>query len=416
LRVLFVTEQFPYPLDTGGNVRTYHLLKGLAGAHEVVLLAGAQDGLSAEHLDAVRPWCADVQIVRAPRAGAWRDVVIVARSLVDRSAVVLARHFRTEISRRIGALMAAQHSGADGAPGPRRVFDAVHFNHLDAALYADRVPDGVRKVLDLHNVVSNQVRRMVAAEPPGVRKWLLQREVRRLPRVEAALCNAMDLCLVCSEDDERSLHALGVHRPLRVIPNGVDLEYFHPPGGGETRPGTMVFVGTLDYDPCEKGVWYFCREILPLIRRQLPRARFVAVGRNPSKRLRELAASDPAIQLAGRVDDVRPHVWSSAVSVVPLLSGSGTRLKILEAMAMGSPVVSTSIGIEGIAAADGVHALIADDPAGFAAATMRVMDNPALAARLARSGRELVEAQFGWRAVCERLLQAYGALAVRAAA
>jgi glycosyltransferase involved in cell wall biosynthesis len=177
-----------------------------------------------------------------------------------------------------------------------------------------------------------------------------------------------------------------------------------------------VFVGTLDYEPCEKGVWYFCREILPLIRRQMPQARFVAIGRHPSKRLRNLAASDPAIRLPGRVEDVRQHVWSAAVSVVPLLSGSGTRLKILEAMAMGSPVVSTSIGIEGIGARDRVHALIADDPQDFAAAALRVMSDRALAGRLAVSGRALVESRFGWPSVRRALLEGYRALDARAAA
>jgi glycosyltransferase involved in cell wall biosynthesis len=413
--VLFITEQFPYPLDTGGNVRTFHLLKGLAEEHEVVLLATTRDGLSEERLDAVRPWCSQIQIVRVPEGRPLRDAMLLARSLIDRSALALTRHFRSEVSDRIGALMADGRRGAGAAAASRPAFDAVHFNHLDAALYADRVPNGVRKVLDEHNVVTNQVRTMLASEPPGVRRWVLEREVRKLPRFEAGLCNAMDLCLACSEDDAQSLRALGVHRPLSVVPNGVDLEYFHP-AGGEPEPCTMVFVGTLDYEPCEKGVWYFCREILPLIRRQMPQARFVAIGRHPSKRLRNLAASDPAIRLPGRVEDVRQHVWSAAVSVVPLLSGSGTRLKILEAMAMGSPVVSTSIGIEGIGARDRVHALIADDPQDFAAAALRVMSDRALAGRLAVSGRALVESRFGWPSVRRALLEGYRALDARAAA
>ena len=415
MRVLFVTEQFPYPLDTGGNVRTFHLLKGLAEEHEVVLLASTWDGLSDEHLDAVRPWTLQIEIVRVPEARALRDAMLLARSLSDRSALFLARHFRSEVAERIDALMAAGRYAAGGATSPRPAFDAVHFNHLDAALYAGWIPNGVWKVLDEHNVVTNQAWTMLASEPPGVRRWVLEREARRLPQVEANLCNAMDLCLACSEDDAKSLRALGVHRPLSVVPNGVDLEFFHP-AGREPQPCTMVFVGTLDYDPCEKGVWYFCREILPLIRRKLPQARFVAVGRNPSKRLRDLAASEPTIGLPGRVGDVRPHVWSAALSVVPLLSGSGTRLKILEAMAMGSPVVSTSIGIEGLGARDGQDALIADDPEGFAAAAVRAMSDPMLAARLARSGRAMVERHFGWPAACGQLLKAYGALAARAAA
>ena len=164
---------------------------------------------------------------------------------------------------------------------------------------------------------------------------------------------------------------MGVAGPLAVVPNGVDLDYFRAGAELATAP-RLAFVGTLDYDPCERGLWYFCNEILPKIRAKLPGATFTAIGRNPSRRLLDLAGPERGIEFTGRVEDLRPHVQAARVFVVPLLSGSGTRLKILEAMAMGVPVVSTTIGAEGIDGVDGEHFRIADAPEAFAQAVLEL--------------------------------------------
>lgn len=402
MRVLFVSERFPYPLDTGGNVRTFHLLAGLSSRYEITLITTSLGGISAEHLEAVKPLCADVHVVEVPRNSAVRDTPQFLGSFIGGRPFVLARHYHRALAAKILEL-SKQEKGVR----------AVHFNHLDAALYGDLFDPGVLKVLDEHNIVTNQLRSASRAEPIGPRRWALRREARRLPGMEARLCDQMDLCLVCSEPDERALRALGVRKPIRVVPNGVDLDYFHIGGADRVAGDAIVFVGSLDYAPCERAVWYFCTEILPLIRRQRPGTHFLAVGRNPSQRLRDLEASTRGFELTGQVEDVRPHVWSAAVSVVPLLSGSGTRLKILEAMAMGSPIVSTSIGIEGIPASSGEHALIADDPESFAAAVLDLLADRALAARLVASGRKLVKAKFGWQSVHRELLEGYRGLVPR---
>jgi glycosyltransferase involved in cell wall biosynthesis len=232
-------------------------------------------------------------------------------------------------------------------------------------------------------------------------------------RFEPEVCAEMDRCLVCSDADATFLEELGVPERAAVIPNGVDLEYFTPLAQPPAKRDTMAFLGAIDYDPCEKAVWYCCQEILPLIRREQPEIRFTVVGRNPSARLRAFAAADPALQLTGRVEDVRPHVQSAAVFIVPLLSGSGTRLKILEAMAMGVPVVSTSIGIEGLDAVHGKHAWIADEPEALAAGVLHLMRNVDAAESLRREGRRLVEDHYGWPAVRGKLLDEYRALSER---
>lgn len=396
MRVLFITQKFPYPLDNGGNVRSFNLLRGLSQQHEITLLSADSGDVQEEHLRAVRPLCRAIELVRVG-APTWLDEGLVfARSLSGGTPFVLLRHTRAAVHERIRALF----SEAD------RTFEAVHFNHLDAALYEPDVPQGIRRILDEHNVVTNQVKTTLRSERRVAHRLVLNRDLPRIGAFEQRVCNRMDLCLVCSDADMAALRAMGVTARIAVIPNGSDLEYFAPrsTAGSELE---MAFVGALDYDPCEKGVWYFCTEILPLIRAELPGIRFTVIGRNPSRRLLKLSQADPAIVTTGRVADVRPHVQRAGAFVVPLLSGSGTRLKIIEAMAMGVPVISTTIGAEGLEARGGLHLEIADRPGPFAQAVVRILRDGKYAQALARSARELVVGRYGWDAICGGLVRAY---------
>jgi glycosyltransferase involved in cell wall biosynthesis len=397
VRILFITERFPYPLDNGGNVRTFNILRGLAQQHDITLLATHTSGVSDTHLSAVAQLGCEIRLVRIASNSLTHEAVILARSLISRQPFVLLRHSAAAVHTQLCALLQSQLP----------VFDAVHFNHLDAALYSSSIPHHAFRVLDEHNVVTNQVRTTLPAETRWVHRAILRYELRKLASFEAQTCNAMDLCLVCSEADEAALLRLGVKTRIVVVPNGADLEYFGPSASSAVNSHEVVFVGALDYDPCEKGVWYFCTEILPILRQQMSDIRFVVVGRNPSARLRMLARADNDIVLTGCVDDVRPHVHRAGVFVVPLLSGSGTRLKILEALAMGVPVVSTTIGAEGIAGTNGVHFRIADTAADFARTVLQVLRNPQDAESLREAGRLLVKERYSWQTVCRRLLSAY---------
>lgn len=404
MRVLYVTEQLPWPLDSGGNVRSFHVLRGLASAHEVVLASGVSPGASMPDTAALGAYCAGLHCVPLEAGSPWRDASTLAAGAFSRRPFLIARR-ESPALRALVRRVLREH-------GP---FDAVHFNHLDACLYADEVPNGVRRVLDAHNVVTNQARTTLGSERRLARRLVLARDLPRLAAWERDAAATMDACLVCSEIDRDALRALGVARVPWVVPNGVDVDYFdRDPAQGPASDDAalqLVFVGTLDYDPCEQGVWHFCREILPRVRREVPDCTFAVVGRNPSARLRRLAAGEPAVRLQGRVEDVRPALHGSAVAVVPLLAGSGTRLKILEAMAAGVPVVTTTIGAEGIALEPGVDAVVADDPAAFADAVVALLRDASRRTRLAASGRRLVERAYSWSAVHERLRDAYAGLA-----
>lgn len=398
MRILFVTEQFPYPLDNGGNVRTFNLMRGLASAHELTLIALAPAHAGESDLEAVARLCREVRLVPSVRRGKLREAWRLCSSMRKGESFVLERHRAASFGAQIARVLSH--------PARKASYDVVHFNHLDTAIYESLVPAGTLRVLDEHNVVCNQVATTAGTEHRTLRRAVLRREHRRLRSIEARLCDRMDYCLVCSDPDAQSLRALGVESPLAVVPNGVDLTGFTPVEGPH-RGNDVVFVGALDYDPCEKGVWFFCTQILQRLRRYVPDVRFVAVGRNPSLRLRRLAASDEGIVLTGRVDDVRPFVRAASVSVAPLLSGSGTRLKILESLAAGTPVVTTTMGVEGIKAVSGEHLLVADEPEAFALAVRSIIADESLAGRLRRQGRELVESEYGWPPICDRLLEVY---------
>jgi len=347
-----------------------------------------------------------VRVVPRVPNGVLRDGLAMAGSLLTRAPFLLSRHRSAALQREMSRALSKADKG-------RRAVDAVHFNHLDTALYCAVVPAEVPCVLDEHNVVANQVRTTAKSESNIARRALLAREYRTLRRVEPAICNRMSRCFVCSDADATHLRGFGVTRPIAVIPNGVDLNQFAPCELRKEYGAGVVFVGTLDYEPCERGVWLFCREILPLVHAEIPQLRFTVVGRNPSPRLRALARADSRIELTGRVDDVRPYVCRAQAAVVPLQSGSGTRLKILEAFALGVPVISTTIGAEGIEAVDGLHLLLADDPQTFARSVLNLMRDRALAERLRAGARRLVIEKYGWEGICERLLTEYRELSDR---
>jgi len=411
MKILFVTEKFPYPLDTGGNVRTFQILKALSAEHTVTLLSNRPVELDKHTVDPVRSICANIQWIGSRPASRLRTIRRVTTCLVENKSLILERHCARDAEMAIQRLMVGddvRQRQAQGAKAHRRKieFDAIHFNHLDTAPYEKAVPPAVLRILDQHNVVTNQVRTTLRVEKRPLHQWALRRESNMLPTVESNLCNRMDLCITCSDADRESLRALGVRSRIETVPNGVDLEHFSLTPD-TPRSLAAVFVGTLDYDPCDKAIQHFCATVLPKLHRKYPGLTFIAVGRNPSEKVRRFADQDDRIVLTGRVEDVRPFVRTAAVFVVPLLSGSGTRLKILEALALGTPVVTTRIGVEGIDVTPDSDLLIANSPDEFASAVSRIIDDEALARRLSQNGRLLVEQRYGWSASHARLLGYY---------
>jgi glycosyltransferase involved in cell wall biosynthesis len=252
-------------------------------------------------------------------------------------------------------------------------------------------------VLFEHNVEYLIWKRLCQLETVPWRRALLAVEWRKLRAREAAACRNADMTIAVSPDDCRRLAAIAPGARVNWIPTGVDIDYFRPMPA-PSRPAHLVFSGSMDWHPNEDAVRYFITEILPLIRAEIPAVTFSIVGRNPSPQLRDFGA-DAGVEVTGTLDDIRPAIAQAAACVVPLRAGSGTRLKIFEALAMGKPVVSTTLGAEGLALENGHHFVAADGAQPFAAAVIDLLRHSERRGRIAAAGRALVEDRYSWAQV-----------------
>jgi glycosyltransferase involved in cell wall biosynthesis len=225
---------------------------------------------------------------------------------------------------------------------------------------------------------------------------------RRMRRFEGSECRRFDDVIAVSADDCRTLERAYDLDEVFEVPTGVDTEFFRPTGRVARNPYEMVFTGSMDWLPNEDGVIWFCNEILPRIRRTVPEATLRIVGRSPSRLVQNLSRKHEGVEVTGSVPDVRPHMERAAVFVIPLRIGGGTRLKVYEAMGMEIPIVSTTIGAEGLPVRHGEELIVADTPDAFAAATVGLMRDSALRARIAETAAARVRAEFGWREAAAR--------------
>jgi glycosyltransferase involved in cell wall biosynthesis len=238
-------------------------------------------------------------------------------------------------------------------------------------------------------------------------KALSWREWRTMQAAERKYLREADHVLTVSEDDRRFFGKFVEPAKLSVIPTGADTEFFTPTAEPE-RADSLVFTGSMDWLPNEDGVIYFMKDILPLIRQELPGISLTVVGRNPSQRLKDLAAGTANVHLTGWVEDIRPFLSQAAVCVVPLRIGGGTRLKIFEAMSMAKAVVSTTIGAEGLPVRAGEHLLIADEPAEFAQSTVALLRDPTRRRTIGLTARDLVVQNYSWTRVAKQFAEVLG--------
>jgi glycosyltransferase involved in cell wall biosynthesis len=253
-------------------------------------------------------------------------------------------------------------------------------------------------VLFTHNVEATIWKRHYEVARNPLWKAMCWREYRATARAERRYLNLADHILAVSNTDRDMFARLIKPTKITVIPTGVDVDFFRPAVEAE-KSNTMVFTGSMDYLPNEDGIAYFVREIFPQIRNRIPDATLVVVGRRPSPRLLALAKTTEGVQVTGTVEDIRPYVGRGSIYIVPLRVGSGTRLKIFEAMAMGKAVVSTSIGAEGLPVQPGRDIVIADRPDEFASAVVELLRDPVRRTELGRAAHDLVTKQYSWDSV-----------------
>lgn len=274
-----------------------------------------------------------------------------------------------------------------------------HFNFQTDAL----------RIVDAHNVEYDNFRRMSQLEWSPLRKRFYRREYERCYREETAIFRKQDAIFATSERDSALIGKTAPDVPRYVIPNGVDTGYFSPTEG-PADPKALVFTGAMSYVPNYDGIIHFLEHIFPLVQKRVPGARIYVVGSNPPPIL--LKYRSPSVFITGFVEDVRPYIDRAAVYVVPLRMGSGTRLKVVEALAMKKAIVSTSIGSEGIDVMDNEHLLLRDDPESFASAVVKLIGNRSERDRLASNGYELVRKRYDWNVIGDAIEQAFHSLAI----
>jgi glycosyltransferase involved in cell wall biosynthesis len=259
-------------------------------------------------------------------------------------------------------------------------------------------------VLFQHNVEAIIWKRHSEVPQNKLRRSYMKLQWLRMARFESVACRAFRHVVAVSEADAQIFrHDYGV-KSVSDVPTGVDLDYFQPGADSARNPAELMFVGSMDWMPNDEGIRWFAADVFPLVQQQISGARLTVVGRSPSGAMRALAKQNPAIEVTGTVADVRPYLQRAALSVVPLRIGGGTRLKIYEAMAAGTPIVSTTIGAEGLPIRHGEHLLVADGPADQAEAIVKLLRQPAEARRVAATALAYVAAHCGWDAVAGKFM------------
>ena len=260
-------------------------------------------------------------------------------------------------------------------------------------------------MLTHHNIESQLMRRRAEVEPRPLAAWFLRREATKLRDYEAEVSPDFDVNIFMSSNDQALLADRVAGIRSAVVPNGVDIAYFTPDPAPVTP--TLIYTGGMNMFANRDAVMWFLAEVWPAISAARPEVQFCVVGQDPPKELKAAALRDPRIVVTGYVDDIRPFVRKAAVYVVPLRVGGGTRLKVLDAMASGKAIVSTSVGCEGIDVEAGEHLLVADTPQAFAQTTLALLADSAQQRRLGAAARTHVEQRYGWSAMGDRLMDAY---------
>ena len=392
MRLLVISQFFPYPPINGGRMRVYQLVRGLSSRHGVHLLTFSASAGDIDYAGRLKSFCREVHVVREEES----------RPLSLRAAFGLLspapRSYVTSWSREMKVLVSDQAS--------RHRFDAaIAFGLRNAAYLKSLV--GMVRVVDNENVDTAFAARLAVESQSSLVKFRRKLTRAKSRIYESKLAGLLDAALVVCEEDKEELAriapALKARKAIHVVPNGAELALLDY-RGPEVDGRQIIFPGALTYSANYDSAAYFCAEILPLIKARIPDAGMIITGSTDGVDTAPFR-NVPDVTLTGFLDDPRPAIAGSAVVVVPTRVGGGTRLKILEAMALGTPVVSTSFGAMGLGAKHGTHLLMGDTPGDFAADVCALMKDWELRARITRSARDFVAARYGWESIAQSLNQ-----------
>lgn len=384
MRILYLAQRVPYPPDRGDKIITFHHVRHLARSHEVTVVCLAQGDADLDNAAALR---SIVSQVHAVRLSPYRARLRACQALLQGQPFTLG-YFNEEALR-------------------RRVDELVRRNAIDLAMvFCSGMAQFVESAGHLPRILhfadlDSQKWKEYSRQAHFPQRWVYAAESRRLLRYERQLANSFDHCFVCTRSELNDFRRLAGEANVTYLANGVDLAYFQPVASSPP-PASLVFTGVMDYPPNVDGVTWFCQEIFPRIRQHVPEATFTICGARPTRAVRDLA-NLPGVAVTGRVPDVRPYLSAASVAVVPLRICRGIQNKVLEAMAMGLPVVTTPAAYEGIEAEPGTDLLVAQDADAFAMRVCELIGDVGARKRLGRAARTCVQLNYRWDVPLERL-------------
>jgi glycosyltransferase involved in cell wall biosynthesis len=384
MKILWICPFFLHPTNRGAQIRTLGTLKELHKRHEIHFAAlNAPDNLegpqrsceySARHLSVEHS---------TPKRRSLSIVPQLAGSILNPVPMAVSRYDSRVLREQVDALIAAEH------------YDSVVCDFLAAA---PNLADLGNCVLFQHNVETTIWQRHVEQSRSLAKRLFFRMQARKMAAYEKKICGTVKHVIAVSEIDASRMKEMFGIAAVSSVPTGVDVEFFAPRGASPAI-SDIVFCGSMDWLPNVDAVEYFLFEVLPLIREKAPGATFTIAGRSPDARVLKAVQGLDGVSVTGQVEDMRPYMWGAKVSVVPIRIGGGTRLKIYECMAAGIPVVSTTVGAEGLRYSDGEDIVLADDPGAIAAACVRLLLDDKARSALAQNALKRVQSEFSWEAV-----------------
>ncbi len=391
-----LTYGVPWPLNSGARIRDYSLLQGLATRAEVILCCFAKDEVEIPDISGLRKLCREVRVYRPARRSFWEHAGAVAKALWTGMPLATSPFFYPDFASELRTTAL------------REAVQILQIEHSLLAGYVCVAPPGCHTILSFHNIGSVQYARMARLDTGLLRHAGFRIKAWLIGRCEAHYAPRVSHCIAVSPTDAAVLQRVNPSASVSVVENGVDCRRFQSLPDASSG-NDLLFTGVLGYPPNADAARFFCRKILPLIRREVPDARLLIAGQSPRPEVRALADSEAVVVLSD-VADIIPCYQRARLAVVPLRAGGGTRLKILEAMALGRAVVSTSIGCEGIGVRHGQDILIADEPEAFAASVVSLLRDPVARTALTAHARQTVERSYDWPALATKQLELYSSL------
>ena len=391
MKVLFISTKGPLPTNDGHCLRTYNLLRQVSQKHEIYLFSFVKYSEEYDHIDEFKGLCKHIEYFSlGENYSSFRNVLSLALNVFSNKPFVAQKYDTHEMRDSIKNLLSHED------------IDLVHLDMLPLYCYQDLF-SGIPIFLNQHNIESALLLRQAEAESNIFRKYFFSIQQQRLEKFEKKALGGVDQVAVCSQQDLQLAKQYAPSANVKVIPNGVDLDFFQSTGTFDEEPDTLVFVGGLNWYPNRDGMEWFDREILPEIIALKPSIKIHLIGR--SEKI-NWVHSDHFVE-HGFVDDIRPYLERAAVFIVPLRVGGGTRLKILDAMGMGKAIVSTSIGAEGLGVENGEELILADLASVFAINVVNLIENRKERRQLSLCARKFVLSTYKWEIIGKKICQVY---------